>query len=142
MAGARLSTQCAQERRHERSDVYDESQDLLHLVILRRANRERQRSIQRSALKQSKPQARLAARPTLHSLLLFPIDHLTHRLVDLCLLPAAACPLPAVFTGIGLRTEEALIHLAAFRSEGDRDNNPSRSGMGMRRASQRFRGGS
>jgi len=42
--------------------------------------------------------------------------------------------------GIGLHAEEVLIHLAAFRSDGDRDANPSRSGMGMRRASQRFRG--
>jgi len=44
--------------------------------------------------------------------------------------------------GVGLQAEGALIHLAAFRSEGNRDANPSWSGMGMRSASQRFRGGS
>lgn len=43
--------------------------------------------------------------------------------------------------GIGLQAEEALIHLAAFRSNGAADRNPSRSRTGMRRASQRFRGG-
>ena len=42
--------------------------------------------------------------------------------------------------GVGLRAEEALVHLAAFRSNGDRYRNPSGPGMGMRRASQRFRG--
>ena len=44
--------------------------------------------------------------------------------------------------GIGLQAEEALIHLAAFRNNEDRDANPSRSGVGMRRASQRVRDGS
>ena len=42
--------------------------------------------------------------------------------------------------GIGLRAEEVLVHLAAFRSNGDGYANPSGSGMGMRRAPQRFRG--
>jgi hypothetical protein len=40
--------------------------------------------------------------------------------------------------GVGLRVEEALVHLAAFRSNADGYCNPSRSGMGMRRASQPF----
>ncbi len=43
--------------------------------------------------------------------------------------------------GIGLQVEETLIHLAAFRSNGDADRNPSQSGIGMRRASERFRSG-
>lgn len=42
--------------------------------------------------------------------------------------------------GIGLQAEETLIHLAAFRSNGDGYPNASQSGMRMRRASQRFRG--
>jgi len=42
--------------------------------------------------------------------------------------------------GIGLRAEEGLIHLAAFRSHGDTDAEPLRSELGMRRASQRFHG--
>ena len=43
--------------------------------------------------------------------------------------------------GIGLQAEDALIHLAAFHGNGDGSANPSGSGMGMRRASQRFRTG-
>jgi hypothetical protein len=42
--------------------------------------------------------------------------------------------------GIGLQAEEALIHLAAFRSNGDGYRNPSGRRAGVRRASQRFRG--
>jgi len=41
--------------------------------------------------------------------------------------------------GIGLQVEELLIHLAAFRSNGDGDADPSTSGTRMGRASQRFR---
>ena len=41
--------------------------------------------------------------------------------------------------GVGLRTEEALVHLAAFRNNGDGRRNPSGTGLGMRRASRRFR---
>jgi hypothetical protein len=48
--------------------------------------------------------------------------------------------LPAAgIVGVGLRVEETLVHLAAFRSNRDGYRNPSRIGMGMRRASQRFR---
>jgi hypothetical protein len=41
--------------------------------------------------------------------------------------------------GIGLRAEEELVHLAAFRNEGDGDAGPAEKGAGIRRASQRFR---
>jgi hypothetical protein len=45
----------------------------------------------------------------------------------------------AGIVGIGLRAESDLIHLAAFRVDGDRDTNPTGAGMQMRRASQRLR---
>ena len=41
--------------------------------------------------------------------------------------------------GVGLRTEEALVHLAAFRNNGDGRRSPSGTGLGVRRASWRFR---
>ena len=41
--------------------------------------------------------------------------------------------------GVGLRTEEALVHLAAFRNSGNGPRNPSGTGSGVRRASWRFR---
>ena len=41
--------------------------------------------------------------------------------------------------GVGLWAEEALIHLAAFRNNGDGPQNPSGTGLGVRRASRRFR---
>ncbi len=41
--------------------------------------------------------------------------------------------------GVGLWAEEALIHLAAFRNNGDGPRNPSGTGLGVRRASRRFR---
>ena len=41
--------------------------------------------------------------------------------------------------GVGLRTEEALVHLAAFRNSGDASRNPSEMGSGVLRASRRFR---
>lgn len=46
----------------------------------------------------------------------------------------------AGIVGIGLRAEEGLIHLAAFRSHGDGETDPSTRGTRMRRASQRFQG--
>ena len=45
----------------------------------------------------------------------------------------------AGIVGVGLRVEEALVHLAAFRNNGDGPRNPSGTGLGMRRASWRFR---
>jgi hypothetical protein len=41
--------------------------------------------------------------------------------------------------GAGLWAEEALIHLAAFHTNGDGPRNPSGTSLGMRRASRRFR---
>ena len=41
--------------------------------------------------------------------------------------------------GVGLWAEEALIHLAAFRNNGNGPRNPSGTGLGVRRASWRFR---
>lgn len=41
--------------------------------------------------------------------------------------------------GVGLWAEEALVHLAAFRNNGDGLRNPSGTGLGVRRASWRFR---
>jgi hypothetical protein len=41
--------------------------------------------------------------------------------------------------GVGLWAEEALIHLAAFRTDGDGPRNPSGVSSGMQRASRRFR---
>jgi hypothetical protein len=40
--------------------------------------------------------------------------------------------------GVGLRAEEALVHLAAFRSNGDGSRGTTSPGTGMRRASRRF----
>jgi hypothetical protein len=40
--------------------------------------------------------------------------------------------------GVGLWAEEALVHLAAFRSNRDDHRNPSGTGLGVRRASRRF----
>jgi hypothetical protein len=42
--------------------------------------------------------------------------------------------------GVGLWAEEALVHLAAFRHQGPGGRTPSGVGLGMRRASWRFRG--
>lgn len=41
--------------------------------------------------------------------------------------------------GVGLWAEEALVHLAAFRNNGDGRRSPSGTGLGVRRASRRFR---
>ena len=41
--------------------------------------------------------------------------------------------------GVGLWAEEALVHLAAFRNNEDGHRNPSGTGLGVRRASWRFR---
>jgi len=41
--------------------------------------------------------------------------------------------------GVGLWAEEALVHLAAFRNNGNGPRNPSGTGLGVRRASWRFR---
>jgi len=41
--------------------------------------------------------------------------------------------------GVGLWAEEALIHLAAFRNNGNGPRNQSGTGLGERRASRRFR---
>ena len=41
--------------------------------------------------------------------------------------------------GVGLWAEEALVHLAAFRNNGNGPRNPSGTGSGVRRASRRFR---
>ena len=46
----------------------------------------------------------------------------------------------AGLAGIGLQVDNDLIHLAAFGSNGDQEPHPSGSRIGMRRASQRFRG--
>jgi hypothetical protein len=40
--------------------------------------------------------------------------------------------------GVGLWAGEALVHLAAFRNNGDGPRNPSGTGLGVRRASRRF----